>query len=220
MGMTQFIPTTFRDYAVDFDRNGNTDLWTSEADALASAANYLTRSGWRPNEPVMAEVVVPVDFDYSQSESTKKTVAAWTALGARPANGLQFSPAANQLEAKLLAPAGQRGPKLLVFKNFDVIKKYNNSTSYVMGIASLGEALGGQTSIRNPWPEDDLPLTFEDKENMQKALTAKGFDTGGVDGQVGPATRRAIRAWQSANGLPADGYVEQRLLARIMAPGR
>lgn len=220
MGMTQFIPTTFRDYAVDFDRNGNTDLWTSEADALASAANYLTRSGWRPNEPVMAEVVVPVDFDYSQSESTKKTVAAWTALGARPANGLQFSPAANQLEAKLLAPAGQRGPKLLVFKNFDVIKKYNNSTSYVMGIASLGEALGGQTSIRNPWPEDDQPLTFEDKENMQKALTAKGFDTGGVDGQVGPATRRAIRAWQSANGLPADGYVEQRLLARIMAPGR
>ena len=218
MGMTQFIPSTFRDYAVDFDRNGNTDLWQSESDALASAANYLTRSGWRPNEPVMVEILVPVDFDYSQSETVKKTVAAWTALGVRTANGIQFSPAASQLDAKLLAPTGQRGPKLLVFKNFDVLKRYNNSTSYVMGIASLGEAFIGQTSIRNPWPEGDRPLSFEDKKTLQKALKAKGYNTGVVDGQVGPATRRAIRAWQSDHGLPADGYVEQRLLQRIIAP--
>jgi membrane-bound lytic murein transglycosylase B len=216
MGMTQFIPTTFRDYAVDFDRNGNTDLWNSEADALASAANYLTRSGWKVGQPVMSEVILPNGFDYSTTETVRKPVSEWVALGVRPANGLTYSPAASALEAKLLAPAGHRGPKFLTFRNFDAIKKYNNSTSYVMGIASLGDALIGETAIRNPWPETDQPISFADKERLQRRLTALGYDTGGVDGQVGPATRKAIRAWQSANGVPADGYVEQTLLARIL----
>jgi membrane-bound lytic murein transglycosylase B len=216
MGMTQFIPSTFRDYAVDFDRNGNTDLWGSEADALASAANYLTRSGWKVGQPVMSEVILPNGFDYSDVETVRKPVAEWVAIGVMPANGMMYSPAAEALDAKLLAPAGHRGPKFLTFRNFDAIKKYNNSTSYVMGISSLGDALIGETAIRNPWPESDQPISFEDKKAMQRRLTALGYNTGGVDGQVGPATRRAIRAWQSANGVPADGYVEQTLFRRIM----
>lgn len=216
MGMTQFIPSTFRDYAVDFDRNGNTDLWGSEADALASAANYLTRSGWKVGQPVMSEVILPNGFDYSDVETVRKPVSEWVAMGVMPANGMMYSPAAEALDAKLLAPAGHRGPKFLTFRNFDAIKKYNNSTSYVMGISSLGDALVGETAIRNPWPESDTPISFEDKKAMQRRLTALGYNTGGVDGQVGPATRRAIRAWQSANGVPADGYVEQTLFRRIM----
>ena len=219
MGMTQFIPTTFRDYAVDFDRNGNTDLWQSEADALASAANYLTRSNWQVGQPVMSEVVVPADFDFSQSETVRKSVSDWVAQGVRPANGLQYSPAALQLDAKLLVPAGHRGPKILTFQNFDAIKKYNNSTSYVLGIASLGRALKGETAIRTPWPESDAPVSFEEKKAMQRALTAQGFDTKGVDGMIGPATRKAIRDWQSSRGLPADGYVEQNLFRQIVSQG-
>ena len=217
MGMTQFIPSTFRDYAVDFDRDGNKNLWESEGDALASAANYLARSGWRRGEPVMSEVLVPADFDYSLSETVEKTVNDWTALGVRPANGMRWGGSAGLLNAKLLVPAGHRGPKLLVFDNFDVIKKYNNSTSYVMGIASLGDALRGRAAITNPWPEDDEPLSFIDKQRMQEKLTELGYSTGGVDGQVGPMTRAAIRSWQRANGLPADGYVERRLYERILA---
>ena len=216
MGMTQFIPTTFRDYAVDFDRDGNKNLWESEGDALGSAAHYLSRSGWRTGEPVMAEVSVPADFDYSLSETVSKTVNDWTALGVRPANGMRWGGDAGLLEAKLLVPAGHKGPKVLVFKNFDVLKRYNNSTSYVMGIASLGDALRGQSAIRTPWPKGDKPLSFEDKKAMQERLTALGYSTGGVDGQIGPMTRKAIRAWQRANGLPADGYVEQTLFARMM----
>ena len=219
MGMTQFIPTTFRDYAVDFDRNGNTDLWQSEADALASAANYLTRSNWQVGQPVMSEVVVPADFDFSQSETVRKSVSDWVAQGVRPANGLQYSPAALQLDAKLLVPAGHRGPKILTFQNFDAIKKHNNSTSYVLGIASLGRALKGETAIRTPWPESDAPVSFEEKKAMQRALTAQGFDTKGVDGMIGPATRKAIRDWQSSRGLPADGYVEQNLFRQIVSQG-
>ena len=216
MGMTQFIPTTFRDYAVDFDRDGNKNLWGSEADALGSAAHYLSRSGWRSGEPVMAEVLVPGDFDYALTETVSKTVNDWTALGVRPANGMRWGGNAGLLEAKLLAPAGHRGPKLLVFKNFDVIRRYNNSTSYVMGIASLGDALRGRAAIRNPWPTDDAPLSFEDKKRLQERLTELGYSTGGVDGQIGPNTRRAIRAWQRANGVPADGYVEQGLFRRLV----
>jgi membrane-bound lytic murein transglycosylase B len=116
-----------------------------------------------------------------------------------------------------LIPAGANGPAFLTFKNFDVIKKYNNSTSYALGITVLAEALNGKRTIMTPWPKDDQPISRSDTEEMQRALTRQGFDTKGVDGQIGPNTRRAIRAWQRANNYPTDGYVEQKLLQQILA---
>ena len=217
MGMTQFIPTTFRDYAVDFDNDGNKDLWENEADALGSAAHYLARSGWRWGEPILTEVKVAADFDYSLVEGPKKTINQWTALGVMPVSGQRWSAEAGFLEAKLLAPAGHRGPKLLAFKNFDVIKRYNNSTSYAMGITVLGEALNGKSVLTTPWPRGDKPLSFDDKKDLQRKLNALGYNVGGVDGMIGPNTRKAIRAWQKSIGVPADGYMEQRLFARLMA---
>lgn len=217
MGMTQFIPTTFRDYAVDFDNNGNKDLWGNEGDALGSAAHYLSRHGWRIEEPIIAEVRLPSGFDYGLSDGTKRTISGWTGMGVRPVSGQNWSKEAMFLEAKLLIPAGAKGPTFLTFKNFDVIKKYNNSTSYALGITVLAEGMQNRRAIQTSWPKLDRPLSRTDKENMQRALTRQGFDTKGVDGQIGPNTRRAIRAWQKANGLPADGYVEQTLLQKILA---
>ena len=217
MGMTQFIPSTFRDYAVDFDGDGNKNLWESRADALGSAAHYLARSGWQAGQPVMAEVQVPVNFDYTLLESTKQTVAQWQSLGVAPIHGSRWSGAAQNLSAKMIAPGGHKGPKILTFKNFDVLKRYNNSTSYVMGVTILGEALRARPALTTPWPRSDKPLSFEDKKAMQRKLTQLGYDTGGVDGQIGPNSRKAIRGWQQAQGLPADGYMEQRLLQRLMA---
>ena len=217
MGQTQFIPATFRDYAVDFDGNGNKDLWNNDGDALGSAANYLSRFGWRIEEPVLTEVALPAGFDYGLSNGTKRTVAGWTALGVRPVSGQNWSKQASFLEAKLLIPAGAKGPTFLTFKNFDVIKRYNNSTSYALGINVLAEGMQGNRAIVRSWPKLDKPLSRTDKENMQRALTRQGYDTKGIDGQIGPNTRRAIRAWQKANGLPADGYIEQNLLKRILA---
>lgn len=219
MGMTQFMPTTFRQYAVDFDGNGNKNLWGSEADALASAANYLTRSGWRAGEPVIIEVQLVDDFDYSQSETVKKSVNEWIPMGVRPADGTRWPTEMGFLNAKLLVPAGHRGPKFLAFHNFDTLMRYNPSTSYVIGINSLAAAIEGRTLITAPWPEDDQPLSFEDKKRLQESLNRLGYNVGGVDGRVGPNTRRAIRQWQRVNGLPADGYIEQRLLARLLSQG-
>ena len=217
MGMTQFIPTTFRDYAVDLDGDGNKDLWKNPGDALASAANYISRSGWRAGEPVMTEVKLPTRFDYAVTDGSKKSINEWTALGVQPVSGRRWSTEAGFLETKLIAPGGSKGPKFLTFKNFDVLKRYNNSTSYVMGISVLADALERKPGIQQDWPRADELLSFENKKAMQRKLTALGFDTKGVDGRIGPNSRKAIRAWQAANGLTADGYIEQRLFKRLMA---
>jgi len=217
MGMTQFIPATFRDYAVDMDGDGNKNLWGSKQDALGSAAHYLARHGWRQTEPVITEIRLPQNFNYGLSDGQKKSIADWAALGVQPIDGRAWSAAANTLEARLLVPAGHEGPKLLAFKNFDVIMKYNRSTSYALGISALASGFQGQPLLRTAWPKNDKPLSFENKKSMQQKLTALGYDTQGVDGQVGPNSRRAIRAWQAAQGLPADGYMEQSLYQKLMA---
>ena len=217
MGMTQFIPTTFRDYAVDYDNDGNKDLWKNTGDALASTAYYLKRFGWRATEPVTTEVILPKGFDYSLADGTKRTISGWSALGVRDVGGKNWSNDALFLEAKLLIPAGAKGPTFLTFKNFDVIKKYNNSTSYALGINVLADALKGKQTITRDWPRADKPLSLTQKKQLQQALTDQGYNTGGVDGMIGPNSRRAIRAWQRANRVPADGYVNQALLKRILA---
>ena len=108
MGMMQFIPSTFRDYAVDFNNDGNKDLWNSSQDAMGSAAHYLSRHGWRWREPVFTEVTLPADFDYGLSDGSKKTVNEWTALGVAPITGQRWSAEAGFLDAKLLVPAGHK----------------------------------------------------------------------------------------------------------------
>ncbi|RZV38945.1 MAG: lytic murein transglycosylase, partial [Acidimicrobiales bacterium] len=175
MGMTQFIPTTFRDYAIDFDNNGNKDLWGNEGDALGSAAHYLSRHGWRIEEPIIAEVRLPRGFDYGLADGTKRTVSGWTGMGISPISGQNWSKQAMFLEAKLLIPAGAKGPTFLTFKNFDVIKKYNNSTSYALGITVLAEGMQNRRAIQSSWPKLDRPLSRTDKENMQRALTRQGY---------------------------------------------
>lgn len=216
MGNTQFIPTTFRDYAVDFDGDGRKDLWKSEADALGSAANYLSRSGWEYGAPSFAEVTLPAGFNYALADGSKRTIGGWDALGVKPINGKNWAAVAMKMETKLIIPAGARGPAILTFKNFDVIKRYNNSTSYALGIAMLGESLAGRAVLQTPWPKSDKPVAFKDLIRLQKKLTALGYDTQGADGIIGPNSRKAIQAWQVDNRLPADGYIERSMFKKIM----
>ena len=216
MGMTQFIPSTFRDYAVDWNADSNKDLWANAGDALASTANYLNRFGWRPSEPVIVEVNIPKGFNFNTLEDGKKTVSAWSGLGILPVGGQNWSKQAVFLEAKLLLPAGIKGPAFLSFKNFDVIKKYNNSTSYALGIEVLAQAFQAHKAIIRDWPRTDKPLDRAQRKALQAALTKQGYDTGGIDGLLGRKSRQAVRAWQKARNLPADGYVNLALLKQIL----
>ncbi|QDD91566.1 lytic murein transglycosylase [Pseudomonas oryzihabitans] len=215
MGQTQFIPTTYDQYAVDFDGDGRRDIWGSTADALASTANYLKASGWQDGKPWGYEVRVPANFDYSLADmGVRKTLAEWTALGIQ---GLGLpQPAAQPGDtASLLLPAGYRGPAFLVFNNFRTILKYNNSTSYALGVALLSERYRDAGQIAGSWPTDDLPLSRSERVELQQRLAALGLDPGSADGIIGANTRKAIRAYQQSQRLPADGYPSQQLLQRL-----
>ena len=214
MGHTQFIPTSFEAYAVDFDGDGRRDIWAEDAhDALASAANYLARHGWKYGQPAYTFVRLPQGIDYFELTAKNKQPAAyWAAKGITMPNG---APIPNYGDAAVVLPAGARGPALMTFHNFGVIRKYNNATSYALGVANLGERIMGAPPLSLSWPLEDTPLGRTQRKALQEQLTALGFDTDGVDGILGPNSRKAIRAFQRSRGMPADGYASATLLTRV-----
>lgn len=217
MGMTQFIPTTYLAYAVDQDGDGRRDLWGNHADVFASTANYLDQAGWRTGEPWGVEVTLPDDFDYSVADGRRLKVVDWIRLGITGADTVLPDSVDLDLPAKLLIPAGARGPAFLTFKNFDVIKRYNNATSYALGVSLLSERIGGsEDELVASWPRDDRPLTRDERETLQRELSERGYNPGGIDGVIGPNTRRALRAWQRDEGLPADGYPSAAVLSLLL----
>lgn len=212
MGMMQFIPTTFRDYAIDFDNDGNKDLWNNKSDALSSAAHYLSRHGWQWEEPTVIEVNTKLGFDFSATENSQKTVNEWLDLGVTQTTGNGKLEIHKNLKAKLIVPSGHRGPKILVFKNFDVIKKYNNSTSYALAVISLANSFNEKATITAEWPRSDKPLSLAERTSAQKKLKELGYKLGEIDGVIGPNSRRAIQQWQKDVNMPEDGYLEKNIL--------
>jgi membrane-bound lytic murein transglycosylase B len=213
MGHTQFIPTSFEAYAVDFGGDGRRDLWSADAlDALASTANYLARFGWTQGLPWGVEVRLPAGFDYALADERLRPMDLWRGRGVTAAAG---GPLPDLGEAGLLLPAGAQGPAFLVTRNFGVIKRYNNATSYALAVGHLSDRIAGGGPIAADWPRGERPLSRTEKEEVQRRLIALGFDTRGVDGQIGPDSRAAIRAWQTSRGLPADGFDTAGLLAAL-----
>ncbi len=129
MGQTQFLPSSYLAYAVDWNHDGHKDIWSSSADALASTANYLSRHGWRADEPWGVEVELPVDFPYALAEDTVLSIGSWSVRSAVRADHAIWSMKEQGRPAWLILPAGYKGPAFLVSKNFSVFKKYNNSTA-------------------------------------------------------------------------------------------
>lgn len=215
MGQTQFIPTTYNDYAVDFDGTGKRDIWNSEADALASAANYLKQSNWQAGANWGKEVRLADGFDYALADmSTRKSLSDWAELGVTDARGRSLDTRSNE-KATLILPAGHRGPAFLIKNNFRSILRYNNSTSYALAIGLLSERFQGQGEIAASWPTGDKPLSRSQRLELQELLENKGFDPGSVDGIIGANTREAIRRLQIALGWPADGYADHQLLETL-----
>ncbi|NTT87862.1 lytic murein transglycosylase [Tabrizicola sp. SY72] len=213
MGHTQFIPTSYLAYAVDFTGDGRRDIWSDDpSDALASTAAYLSRSGWVRGEPWLIEVLLPAGFNMGLAGRGKgRSTADWAAMGVRAAAGGSLPGGT----ASVLAPAGAGGPGFMVFRNFNVILRYNNAENYALGVGHLADRLAGGGALRGSFPPDATGMSKADRQELQRRLTAAGYDTGGTDGVIGAKTRAAIEAFQRARGLAVTGEPSLALLALL-----
>ncbi|MEM9047353.1 MAG: lytic murein transglycosylase [Pseudomonadota bacterium] len=218
MGHTQFIPTSFEAYAVDWTGDGRRDIWSDDpADALASTANYLARFGWQKGLPWGVEVTLPQGFDLSLAGGESwRQASAWAAQGVRRADGRSLDGLG---DVALIAPAGGRGPVFAITRNFRVIRRYNNATSYALAVGHLGDRILGGGPFLASWPRGEAALNTDEAVMLQALLTARGFDTKGADGLIGPNTVAAIRAYQRSQGLAPDGFPTRSLLERLRAGG-
>lgn len=216
MGQTQFEPSSYLSLGVDGDHDGKVDIWNSDADALASAANLLSKAGWKPGEEWAVEVILPTGFDYYLSETQKMTPTQWAALGVKRADGGYWKPGEADEAATLLLPSGVKGPAFLALPNHYVIRKYNNSTAYALAVGLIADGIAGKPPLVTPWPVEP-PLSLDQRKKTQMALKAAGFDPGPIDGVIGFGTRQAIRDWQRANHIAADGYLSAELADRFVA---
>ena len=199
MGHTQFIPTSYQAFAVDFTGDGRRDIWSDDpSDALASTAAYLARHGWIKGQPWGIEVQLPSRFNYElANRKIKKMPSEWARMGVTDMNGRPVRDA------------------FLIFKNFSVIERYNTADAYVIGVGHLSDRLKGGPKIKSKWPRGDRALTFAERKEMQKLLTKRGFDTKGVDGKIGPLTIQALRGYQRTIGMQPDGYSSLNTLQRL-----
>jgi membrane-bound lytic murein transglycosylase B len=215
MGHTQFIPTTYNHYAVDFDGDGRRNIWTSIPDALASTANYLKRARWQTGKTWGYEVVLAPGFSARKAGARERTLGDWQKLGVGRPGGKAFPRLGDK--ATLFAPYGNSGPAFLVLANFHVIKRYNNANPYALAVGHLADRLRGGGGFVTDWPESERPLSAEQRAKVQKLLADRGLYAGPIDGKIGSGTRDAIRAFQQKAGLPANGFDSLRLLQRLEA---
>ena len=218
MGQCQFMPSTFERYAVDGDNDGRIDIWNSLPDIFASAANFLSRSGWKSEERWGREIILPENFDFTQSGTgIRKTVSEWNAMGIKRADGSALGNAS--LEGSVVLPAGANGPAFLTYNNFRTTMIWNRSTFYAISVGHLADRFVGDGPIQH-WPEtDERALSRSEVIEMQEILNAMGIDVGTPDGIMGSRTRAAIRTFQEESGLPTDGYASYELLSmmRVLA---
>jgi membrane-bound lytic murein transglycosylase B len=209
MGHTQFMPSSYRKYAVDFTGDGHADIWTSTADALASTANYLKGYGWVPGLPWGLEVTLPDGFDHKLNRASFSQFAS---AGVRKADGGRLPSSG---EGRLFYPAGHRGPVMLLTANFDVIKKYNSSDAYALAVGHLGDRIMGRPAIQADWPVQAPRLDKSGIQDLQRRLKALGLYDHDADGRIGTGTREAVRQYQLRQGEIADGWPTPALLARL-----
>ncbi len=216
-GPTQFMPTSFKRYAVDFDGDGKRDVVDSIPDVIASTANNLKTDGWVSGQTWGYEVLLPQNFDYLLADRSRQmTVRQWEGLGIRRASGGAFPRPDDR--AYLLIPAGARGPAFLMLQNFRVIMKYNPAEAYALAIGHLADRLRGDAPLVQAWPRDERVLTLDERYEMQQLLARRGFDVGTPDGLLGPRTRLAIRNFQVSIGQIPDGFASSSVLDRLRQP--
>jgi membrane-bound lytic murein transglycosylase B len=213
-GPTQFMPTSFKRYAVDFDGDGRRDVVDSVPDVVASTANNLKKDGWVAGQTWGYEVVVPKGFNFLLADRSRTmSLAEWERLGIRRAGGKAFP--RGQDRAYLLVPAGAQGPGFLMLQNFRVIMKYNPAEAYALAIGHLADRLRGGEPFVQAWPRHERVLTRAERYELQQLLAQRGYDVGEPDGRLGGKTRSALRQFQAAAGQVPDGFASGAVLERL-----
>ena len=213
MGHTQFIPTSYRTWAVDIDGDGRRNVWTSPPDALASAANLLRKNGWRSGQTWGYEVILPKGFNYNLVNRDGMTLGKFANLGVKRANGRPFPRKGDNAVLKLLG--GRNGPAFLMVRNFYILKRYNNADKYALGVGLLADRIRADGQLKVDWPRGYIPLKEEGRKQLQRHLSRLGFYDDEIDGKIGPGSKKAIIAFQNKNGLEPNGYPSKKLLAKI-----
>ena len=210
MGHTQFIPTSYEAYAVDFTGDGRRDIWETPQDALASTANYLRRNRWLSGRPWGHQVDLPEGFDAGLAGSRhEREIRQWERAGLRRAGNGAFPHSRDR--AYLYLPAGARGPAFLLRQNFRSIMRYNPAHKYALAVGHLADRLQGKETGLT-WPNGIGPMAEPERKEMQRLLAARGYDIGEVDGIIGPRTRAAIRDYQGKKRLTVDGFPRLEIL--------
>jgi membrane-bound lytic murein transglycosylase B len=214
MGHTQFMPSTYFKYAVDGDGDGKINLWQSEKDALSSAANYLRQMGWHSGERWGREVLLPESFPFEQSHFKNwKPLNEWRSLDVKTVYAKKLP--ALEMPASILIPAGHKGPAFLVYQNFKIIMRWNQSKHYALAVGLLADRISGMPPLKKQ-PEDTGPFSREKIALLQNALNAKGFNAGKADGIMGSNTQEALQKYQLSRGLIADGYPDSNTQALLL----
>lgn len=215
LGQTQFLPSDYFKYAVDFDGNGRADIWHSVPDALASAAKQLKARGWQTGEPWAIEVHPPANVDCTVAwPAIRYPIGDWIDHGYKPAYGRKVGASVRAIKASLFLPEGTYGPAFLTPKNYYVLKDYNYSDLYVLFVGHLADLIGGGRPFEMPWSKAKQ-LRSSAVETMQRRLAALGLYKDKIDGKAGMLTRAALGAYQKKNGLKVDCWPTAAVLTHM-----
>ncbi|MCK5873980.1 MAG: lytic murein transglycosylase [Alcanivoracaceae bacterium] len=213
MGHTQFMPSVFLRYAIDYDGDGKRDLWGSLPDALASAANFLRGIGWQKEQRWGREVSLPKNFPFEKAGlANSLPLQQWQSLGVRQTSGAKLPDA--DMTAALLVPTGHQGPAFLVYDNFHVIMRWNRAEAYALAVGHLADRINGAGSLKRQ-PVQAPRLSRDQVMTLQTALNDRGFTAGEPDGVLGPGTRAAISRYQKSRQQVADGFVSKTILTEL-----
>jgi lytic murein transglycosylase len=212
LGQLQFLPMHYYEHGVDFDGDGRRDLIRSSADALASAANYMMKLGWRRGEPWLQEVRVPQNLPWDQADlEIQHPRSQWVKWGVQATSGQL---AADNLQASLVLPMGRFGPAFLAYPNFKIYLEWNQSLIYATTAAYLATRIAGAPRV-SAGSGDVASLGMNDTRELQQLLSKRGYQVGKIDGILGAQTRSAVKDVQKKFGLPADSYPDEQLLERL-----
>ncbi len=213
MGQLQFMPSIFSQHGIDGDGDGKIDIWNSLPDIFHSAANFLSKSGWKGDERWGREVILPNNFDFALAGTNiRKPLQEWRDTGILQTSGALIPVA--DMRGSIVIPSGAAGPAFLTYDNFRVTRVYNTPIFYALTVGHLADRFVGGSAIQH-MPENEQAMSIEQVRELQELLNNLGFDSGEPDGRVGSRTRSAIRAYQEQQGLPMDSYASFALLEAL-----